>query len=184
MWRIAAMTVVCTLASACTPQLFPPDTLKDVDPKFDFSRWRMAPTSMENHKVQLGGRIVYSHTKDQTVRIVAAQLPIVEHPAYGPKETGKSHARLFAILYQGTLDPLFLQPGNRLIVVGYTRTQIQVEVEDVLRNLPAMTAECLHIWQTGDHDIADFHASGAGYVVLKEETYCGEEMPWSALGNF
>lgn len=182
--RRIAMTILCTLTFACTPQLFPPGTLKDIDPKFDFSRWQMFPSSMDNHKIQLGARIIQSHAKDQTVTIVADQLPIVEHPAYGPKETGKAQARLFAIVYQGKLGPLFLHKGNRLIVVGYTRSPVQVEVEEVLRNLPAMTAQCLHIWQTGDHDIADSHASGAGYPVLREETYCGGEMPWSPMGNF
>jgi starvation-inducible outer membrane lipoprotein len=158
--------------------------LKDVDPNFDFSRWRMFPNSAENHKIQLGGRIVQSHGKDQTLTIVAAQLPIVDHPAYGPKDTAKSSSRLFAILYQGKLDPPFLHTGNRLIVVGYTLPPIRVEVEDVLRSLPAMTGQCIHIWQTGNSDIADFHSGGAGHVVLKEDTYCGGEMPWSPIGNF
>jgi hypothetical protein len=117
------------------------------------------------------------------VTIVAARLPNVEHPAYGPKETGKSPA-VFAILYRGKLDPSFLHAGNRLIVVGYTRPAIRVEVDDMLRSLPTIAAQCVHIWQTGNHDIADFHAAGAGHVVLKEDTYCGGETPWSPLGNF
>ena len=177
------MTIVSTLTFACAPQLFPSGSLKDIDPNFDVTRWRMFPTSMDNQKVQLGGRIIQSGSKDKTVTIVVAHLPIVEHPAYGPKETGKHHVE-FAILYQGKLDPLFLQTGNRVIVVGYTRSPIRVEIDEVLRSLPTVTAQCLHIWQTGDRDISDFHASGAGYVVLKEETYCGGEMPWSPLGHF
>lgn len=183
MWRAIAVTIISTLTFACTPSFFPPGTLKDVDPNFDFTRWRMFPNSVENQKVQLGGRIVQSGSKDQTLTIVAAHLPIVDHPAYGPKETGKSHA-VFAILYHGKLDPVFLHTGNRLIVVGYTRPPILVEVDDVLRSLPTITAQCLHIWKTGDHDIADFQSSGAGYAVLKEDTYCGGEKPWSPLGNF
>ena len=184
MWRIVAGTIVSSLALACTPQLFPPDTLKDVDPNFDVSRWRTFPNSGENHKVQLGGRIVQSTSKDNTLAVVAAHLPIVEHPVYGPRETGnKSHA-FFAIIYQGNLDSLFLQAGNRLIVVGFTGPPIQVVVDDVLRSLPTITAQCIHIWQTGNSNIADFQASGAGYAVLKEDTYCGGERPWSPLGYF
>lgn len=91
---------------------------------------------------------------------------------------------MFAILYRGKLDPSFLHAGNRLIVVGYTRPAIRVEVDDMLRSLPTIAAQCVHIWQTGNHDIADFHAAGAGHVVLKEDTYCGGETPWSPLGNF
>ena len=184
MWRAIGMTIVSLVTFACIPQLFPAGTLQDVDLNFDFTSWRMSPRSVaDNHKAQLGGRIVKSTSNDQTLTIVAAHLPIAEHPAYGPREIGKSHA-VFAILYQGKVDPLFLHPGNRLIVVGYTRSPIRVEVDDVLRSLPTITAQCLHIWQTGDHDIADFQASGAGYAALKEETYCGGDKPWSPLGYF
>jgi starvation-inducible outer membrane lipoprotein len=165
------------------PQIFPPGTLKDVDPNFDFTRWRMFPNSAENHKVQFGGRIVQSQNSGQTVTVVAAYLPIVEHPAYGPKETGKSGGE-FAILYQGEIDSLFLHGGNRLIVVGHTRPPVRLEVDDVLRSLPTVIAECLHIWQTGGKDIADFAASGAGHEILREETYCGGEKSWSPMGSY
>ena len=138
---------------------------------------------MENHKVQFGGRIVQSQNTGQTVTIVAAHLPIVEHPAYGPKDTGKTRGE-FAVLYEGKIDPLFLQGGNRLIVVGHIRPPIRVEVDDVLRSLPAVSAQCLHIWQTGGKDIADFAASGAGHEILREETYCGGETPWSPMGLY
>ena len=149
MWRLVAMTIASTLALACTPQLFPPGTLKDVDPNFDFSRWRTFPNSVQNHKVQLGGRIVQSASKNKGLTVVAAHLPIVEHPVYGPRETGKQTHAFFAILYQGKLDSLFLQEGNRLIVVGYTGPPMPVVVDDVLRSLPTITAQCIHIWQTG-----------------------------------
>ena len=178
------MTIASVLTVACIPQFFPPGTLKDVDHNFDFTQWRLSPNSVgDNHKVQLGGRIVQSQRKDDTLTLVAAHLPIVEHPAYGPKETGKSHA-LFTILYKGTLDPLFLHKGNRFIVVGHTSPETLVEVDDVLRSLPTITAQCLHIWQTGDHEIADSQSSGAGYPVLREDTYCGGKRPWSPLGYF
>ena len=177
LWPLVAISIVLSILTfACIPQIFPPGTLKDVDPNFDFTRWRMFPTSMENHKVQFGGRIVQSQSSGQTVTVVAAYLPIVEHPAYGPKETKKSSGE-FAILYQGKIDPLFLQGGNRLIVVGHTRAPIRVEVDDVLRSLPTVSAQCLHIWQTGGKDIADFAASGAGHEFLREDTYCDGGTP-------
>lgn len=180
---LAVIILFSILTFACAPKIFPPGTLKDVDPNFDFTRWRMFPTSMENHKVQFGGRIVQSQNTGQMVTIVAAHLPIVEHPAYGPKDTGKTRGE-FAVLYEGKIDPLFLQGGNRLIVVGHIRPPIRVEVDDVLRSLPAVSAQCLHIWQTGGKDIADFAASGAGHEILREETYCGGETPWSSMGLY
>jgi starvation-inducible outer membrane lipoprotein len=163
--------VLPLLTCACTPQFFPPQARKGVDTDFDFSRWRLLPTQAENRKIQLGGRVVQSTTKGETVTIVAVQLPIVEHPAYGPKDTKKRSGE-FAIMYQGKIDPLFLQAGNRLMVIGHTRPMIRVEVDDIMRSLPALTAQCIHFWNTGDKDIADFVASGAGYETLREETYC------------
>lgn len=180
---VSIAVVSSSLLFGCTPALFPSGTLKDVDRNFDFTRWWMSPISMENHKVQLGGRIVQSSMKGPTVTIVTAQLPIVEHPAYGPKETRKL-SREFVILYQGKIDPVFLHPGNRLIVVGRIVPPIRVEVHDVLRILPTVTAQCVHIWQTGDKDIEDFASSGAGYIVLREETYCGDETPWAPMSLY
>jgi starvation-inducible outer membrane lipoprotein len=181
-WAAQVITLFSILVFACTPQLFPPGTLKDVDPNFDFTRWRMFPTSMVNHKVQFGGRIVQSDTQGEMLTIVAARLPIVEHPAYGPKETRKSGGE-FVILYEGKIDPLFLHEGNRVIVIGFTRPPTRVDIDDTPHSFPTIRAECLHIWQTGNKDIADFHSSGAGYIVLREETYC-RKIPWSPMPVF
>jgi starvation-inducible outer membrane lipoprotein len=105
------------------------------------------------------------------VTIVVTQLPIVEHPAYGPKNTGKRSGE-FAITFQGKIEPPFLQRGNRLIVVGTTKTAKVVSVDDLVRSLPAVSAKCLHIWNTGGRDIADFPSYGAGYETLEEDTFC------------
>lgn len=168
---LTSVATLSLLIGACKPQLFPPQTLDGVDHSFNFSRWRTYPNHTEQQKVQLGGRIVQSDTKADTVTIVAIQLPIVEHPAYGPKDTRKPSGE-FAILYQGKIDSFLLQEGNRLIVIGHTRPPLRVEVDDILRTLPTVSAHCIHLWNTGGKDIADFAASGAGNEFLREETYC------------
>lgn len=173
MKRLAA-TVLAVLvgAIACSPvQLFPAEVMKGVDRNFDFSRWRMVPNQALERKIQLGGSILQSERKDSSVTIVASQLPIVEHPAYGPKDMGK-RAEEFAITYQGHIPPPFLQRGNRIIVVGTTKTAKVVTVDDVARSLPSVSAACLHIWNTGGREIADFPSYGAGYETLEEDTFC------------
>jgi len=152
-------------------QLFPPEVMEGVDPNFDFSQWRMLPNQALERKIQLGGSIMQSERKDGNVTIVVTQLPIVEHPAYGPKNTGKRSGE-FAITFQGKIEPPFLQRGNRLIVVGTTKTAKVVSVDDLVRSLPAVSAKCLHIWNTGGRDIADFPSYGAGYETLEEDTFC------------
>jgi starvation-inducible outer membrane lipoprotein len=169
---IGAISVFLTLTGACMPyQVFPPNALDGVDPNFDFSHWHTLPNQPERHKIQLGGRIVQSNTKDDAVTIVAIQLPIVEHPIYGPRDMGKPSGR-FTILYQGRIDPLYLHVGNHIIAVGYTRPPTKVEIDNIPRSFPTMTAQCIHFWNTGGIAIEDFRSSGAGYATLMEETYC------------
>jgi starvation-inducible outer membrane lipoprotein len=159
--------------SACAPyRVFPPEVMEGVDPDFDFARWRMLPNQAAAKKIQLGGRIIQSETKGDTVTIVVAQLPIVEHPAYGPKDTGKSRGE-FAAAYQGKIDSSFLQPGNRVMVVGTTHAPKVVTVDDLPKSLPTVVATCLHIWKTGGRDIAEFPFNiGGGYEPLEEKTIC------------
>jgi starvation-inducible outer membrane lipoprotein len=168
----ATVLAVFLGAAACSsPQVFPREVMEGVDPNFDFSRWRVVPNQALERKIQLGGSIMQADKKDSTVTIVATQLPIVEHPAYGPKDTGKRSGE-FAITFQGTIESPFLQRGNRVIVVGTTSHAKVVSVDDLPRSLPTVTAKCLHIWNTGGRDIADFPSYGAGYETLEEETFC------------
>lgn len=159
------------LSGCTTPGVFPPDTLKGVDSNFDFAHWRMVPNQAEAKKIQLGGRIVQSEAKGDLITVVTVQLPIVEHPAYGPKDTGKRSGE-YAIIYQGKIDASFLQPGNRIMVVGTTHAPKVVSVDDLPKSLPTVMAACVHLWKTGGRDIADFPSYGAGYETLEEDTFC------------
>ena len=172
--RSVSATVLAVFlgAAACSPvQLFPSEVMKGVDHNFDFSQWRTIPNQALERKIQLGGSILQAEDKDPVVTIVATQLPIVEHPAYGPKDTGKRTGE-FAITFQGQIPSTFLQRGNRLIVVGVTKVAKVVSVDDIMRSLPSVSAKCLHIWNTGGRDIADFPSFGAGYETLEEQTFC------------
>ncbi|WHZ26982.1 MAG: hypothetical protein OJF51_001778 [Nitrospira sp.] len=160
-------------ASACTPthQVFPPKVMENIDRDFDFSRWRMVTDGAEPKKVQLGGRIVQSQASADTVTIVVAQLPIVEHPAYGPKENRRDNGE-FAIIYRGKVEASDLQLGNRVMVVGTTLPWEVVTINDSSRRLPLVAAQCLHFWNTQGREIADFPFFEAGYVTLRQETVC------------
>jgi starvation-inducible outer membrane lipoprotein len=158
--------------SACAPStVFSPEVLEGVDPNFNFGRWRMLPNQAEEKKIQLGGRIIYGEMKGDHATIVVAQLPIVEHPAYGPNDTGRSGGD-FAITYAGKVEPSFLQRGNRIMVVGVTHGPKVVAINDLPKSLPTVQAICIHLWKTGGRDIADFPSYGAGYESLEVETLC------------
>jgi len=167
-----AMLVACMACGACSPsQVFAPDVMEGVEPDFDFSKWRMLPNQGQDRKVELGGSILMSDRKGDTVTIVVTQLPIVKHPAYGPKDTGKRSGE-FAATFSGTVEPRFLQRGNRIIVVGTTKLAKVVAVDDIPRSLPNLAVKCLHIWNTGGREIADFPSFGAGYETLEVQTAC------------
>ena len=171
-WLSTAVIVCCLATAGCSsPRVFSSEVMQGVDPNFDFGRWKMMPNQAAEKKIMLGGRIIQADAKEDQIMIVVAQLPIVEHPAYGPKDTGRPSAE-FSIIYKGKIDSLFLQRGNRLMVVGTTRAPMVFPVDDVVRSLPALSAKCLHIWNTGGRDIADYPGTGAGYEPLREETFC------------
>jgi starvation-inducible outer membrane lipoprotein len=162
----------CTALSACAAHpVFPPKVLEGVDSNFDFARWRMMPNEAEGKKVQLGGQIVQSQTSGDTVTIVVSQMPIVEHPAYGPKDNGKNNGE-FVITYQGQIKALNLQPGNRVIVIGTTRPSKVVTAGDFSRSFPIVAAQCLHVWNTQGRDIDEFPFFEAGYETLEQKTIC------------
>jgi starvation-inducible outer membrane lipoprotein len=151
--------------------VFPPKVTDGVDANFDFSRWRTMPNEAEGKKVQIGGRIVQSQVSGEVVTIVVSQLPIVNHPAYGPKDNGKNNGE-FVITHQGKIEPTILQPGNRVIVVGTIRHSEVVTVGDLSRNFPIVSAQCFHVWNTQGRDIADFPFYEAGYATLEQKTVC------------
>jgi starvation-inducible outer membrane lipoprotein len=160
------------IVSGCgSEKVFPPEAVEGVDPNFDFARWRMMPQQSLGKKVRLGGRVVQGESKGGIVTVVIAHMSIVEHPAYGPKDTGKSKGE-FAITYRGAIESAFLQPGNRVMVIGTTHGPTVINVDDVLKSLPTIVADCLHFWNTGGRDISDFPSMGGGYEPLEQRTAC------------
>jgi len=177
---ITLTTAVCAVLSGCAPDIqFPPNVMENVSPTFHFEAWRDASPSNEAGKtdavrVLLGGRIVQATKSDKGIVIVAEQLPIVNHPAYGPtgdvKRTGDYE---FAFLYPGELEPQALKNGNRFIIVGTTTSRRPVVVNGMPKTEPFLIADCIHVWQTGRTEIAEFKQNvGGGYSPLPEKTYC------------
>lgn len=178
---LAATVAVCALMSACAANtLFPPQVMEHVSPTFQFEAWRDAGPSNpsgksdEGLKVELGGRIVQASKNDKGTVIVAEQLPIVKHPVYGPTEDVKRTGDYeFAFLYPGELDSQAMRRGNRFVIVGTTTSRRPVVVNGASKTEPFMIADCIHVWQTGRAEIAEFKESvGGGYSPLPEKTYC------------
>ena len=103
---------VCAVLSGCAANTpFPPEIMEKVSPTFHFEAWRDAGPTNESGKsdagikVMLGGRIVQATKNGKGIVIVAEQLPIVNHPVYGPTEDVKRTGdHEFAFLYQESLN--------------------------------------------------------------------------------
>jgi len=178
---LMGLVVVGALLPACAPSPFPPKVIDDVSPTFEFEAWRDASPSNESGKsasgtkVELGGRMVQSSKNGKDTVIVAEQLPIVKHPVYGPAEPDKPRAGdyEFTVIYPGQIEPSALRNGNRFLVVGKTSGRKPVVVNGVPKTEPTLVADCIHVWQTGRTEIAEFKEDpGGGYATLPEKTYC------------
>ena len=169
----SVILIIGLALAACGPtQIFPSAIMDGVDKNFDFTAWRNVPNAQTDRNVQLGGRIVQANKETGGLVIIVTQLPIVEQPAYGPKDNGRRSGE-FAVVYSGALDPKWLAPGHRVVVIGTTGQARAVMVDDVQRSLPSLTARCLHIWRTAGREISDFpYNAGGGYEPLEEETHC------------
>ena len=174
---------LCAVLSACTANTpFPPKVMENVSPTFHFEAWRDAGPTNESGKsdagikVQLGGRIVQATENGKGIVIVAAQLPILNYPVYGPTETEevlRTGDYVFAFLFTGEIEPLDLMRGNRFIVVGTTTSRRPVLVNGRPKPAPFLIADCIHVWQTAGAEIAEFKEGvGGGFSPLPETTYC------------
>jgi hypothetical protein len=174
----SAFVIALTLASgACAqPSLFTKDALHDVEDNFDLSTWKFSPNASTGHTIKVGGKIVQADLTEGGVLIVGMQLPIVEHPAYGPIEAGRRSGSFeFALLFSGNIDAKGLSPGNRFIAVGIIQQTKVVEVDGARKTEPLLLTRCIHIWKTEGREIAEFPNVGAGYYPLEEDTYCTRE---------
>lgn len=177
---LMTLTLCAVLSGCAANSLFPPEVMEKVSPTFQFEAWRDAGPTNEagktdsGHKVELGGRIVQATKNGKGIVIVAEQLPIVNHPVYGPTEDVKRTGDYeFAFLYPGELEPQDLKNGNRFVIVGTTTSRRPVVVNGVPKTEPFLVADCIHVWQTGRTEIAEFKESvGGSYSPLPEKTYC------------
>jgi len=173
----SAFVIALSLAFAgCAhPALFSKEVLRNVEENFDLTAWRSAPNASAGHTIKVGGKIVQADQTERGLLIVGMQLPIVEHPAFGPMEMGKrSDSFEFALLYADKIDPGALSPGNRFIAVGLIQRTKVVEVDGAPKTEPFLLARCIHIWRTEGREIADFPSSSGGYYPLQEDTYCAK----------
>jgi len=166
--------ITCIVLAGCSNSpLFPPDTISNVaSPEFGVLQ---AKTDVfKGRVVQLAGRIVGVEESASGTLILAQELPVDKHPAFGPTETDKPTST-FAILYPGKVDRNALWFGNKLIVVAVAQGQKTLAIDGISRTEPFVVARCMHVWKTGaygSYGIEDYPHTTDGYYPLEHQTYC------------
>ncbi len=169
--NILAVTTGIIMAGCSTPSLFPPD-VTNTSTSLEFGVLQAKPDVFNGRVVQLAGRIIGVEKSEGGTLILAHELPLQKHPAYGPAETGDSTPP-FAILYPGNVEPSALWYGNKFVVIAVSHGQKTVDVEGVPHREPYVVARCMHVWKTGGYyEIADFPHAFDGYYPLEQQTFC------------
>ncbi len=177
--KVLVVAISLVMAGCSTPSLFPPDVTK-TSTALEFGALQAKPDVFTGRVVQLAGHIIGTETSDSGTLILARELPLRRHPAYGPAETTGTGAaepavatQAFAVLYPGKIDPNALWYGNKFVVIAVSKGQQDVDVNGILHKEPYMVAKCIHVWKTGGYyAIADFPNLFDGYYPLEQDTYC------------
>jgi starvation-inducible outer membrane lipoprotein len=171
---LATCLVLLVLVAGCsTPALFPSDIANNSS-SLEFGVLQAKPDVFNGRVVQLAGRIVGVEQADGGTLILAHELPLVKHPAYGPTEASE-RTSAFAILYPGKVEPNALWYGNKFVVIAVAQGEQTVAVDGIPRKEPYMVAQCMHVWKTGGYyDVSDFPHVFDGYYPLEQQTYCAK----------
>lgn len=180
--RIIGLFATGILLAACTtPPIFPSEVMKDVETgTFDFKAWQEqtnhpSDTPALSRTVELGGHILSTIRKPDSVVIIAEEQPIEKYPGYCRTCVKRNRSSTFAIVFAGSLEPSMLQAGNELAVVGTTDKPSPELIAGTPKLLPHLNARCLHIWKTQEAQIPDFVWEGAmGYVPPGHGIFCRE----------
>ncbi|HWF62840.1 MAG TPA: Slp family lipoprotein [Nitrospira sp.] len=182
MRMIGLITMSLWLSACSTTPMFPPAVMKDVETStFDVKAWEAqayhpSSATFVSHKVELAGEIIRVIQKPNGVVILAEEQPLDTNPASNQMKTEQDVAPWFAITFKGSVEPSLLQVGNRLTVVGMTYRAGQEMLGGAPRMLPHLMAQCLHIWNSRESEMANFSYYGGpmGHHPPEERTVCLE----------
>jgi len=156
-----------------TGTFFPPEGTRDAA-SIQFGVLVPRPEVFTGRVIQIAGRIVGVEQSADGILIRAQELPMQEHPVYGPAEVNKGTPE-FAIKYRGKVDDRAFWFGDKLVVVAVGQGSRPLTVDGVIRTAPYVVARCMHIWKTGEdgsYGIEEYPNLPDGYYSLKHQTYC------------
>jgi starvation-inducible outer membrane lipoprotein len=158
---------------------------------FDVEAWQQQTYHPSNagfvsHKVELGGEIIEVIRKPEGVVLLVVAQSIENHAAYGTKGVERGDSFWYAIAFNGSPESSMLQRGNKLVVVGMTERAGTETIGGAPRVLPHLLAQCLHIWNNREAEVAEFSYYGGsmGHHPAEERTFClgddsGKSLPIS-----
>lgn len=191
--RMIGLFAMCLMLEACTViPMFPPEVMKNVETyTFDVEAWQQQTYHPSNagfvsHKVELGGEIIEVIRKPEGVVLLVEAQSIENHAAYGTKSVERADSFWYAIAFNGSPESGLFQRGNKVVVVGMTDKAGTEMIGGAPRVLPHLLAQCLHIWNNREAEVAEFSYYGGpmGHHPAEERTFClgddsGKSLPIS-----
>ncbi|OYT20574.1 MAG: hypothetical protein CCU26_05555 [Nitrospira sp. UW-LDO-01] len=172
---------IWVLLEACTiTPMFPPEVMRNVETNtFDVEAWQRQTYRSSNagfvpHKVELGGEIIGVVRKTKGIVLLVEEQPVEGRSVYASKSGERGDSFWYAIAFNGSPEPSMLQRGNKLVVVGTTDSATTEMLGGAPRVVPHLLAQCLHIWNTRELEMAGFSYYGGamGHHPAEERTFC------------
>ena len=166
--------LLLSFAGCSSTSLFPKNGSEILKSEAEFGVLTAQPDVYQGRAIRLAGRMVGVETTNQGTIVVAEWLPYPNNEYEGPDDSGMKPQGRFAVFYPGKLGAEGSLHGNKFLAIGKMEgKQAMGSLGGPSRNLPYMTARCLHVWKTGDAVIETTipDVENTGYPVT-EETYC------------
>ncbi len=167
-----------------TEPMFPEDAAPAITSAAQFDSIDSGAESYKRKTMKLAGRIHSVDATEQGALILADWLPFPKDIGLeeGPPDTPDAQGRRFVFLFPGTVrdpfipgpgyDPKAAWEGNRFVLEGTVEGK-KTMVLDIFggeKSLLYLSARCIHVWETGEGEIADQPDSQWGGTIAR--TFC------------
>lgn len=185
---------ILVVSSGCqglptTEPTFPEDDVRAVRTATQFDALVQQAGRGERMQIKLAGRVVRVEVTDQGAVVLANWLPFPRHTSLesAPSDSQAAGGREFVFLFPGKIgdpftpngvyDPAAGWEGNRFLMEGALAgiKTMTVEALGEEKSLLYVTVRCIHVWETGESELASQPDSQwAGSVA---RTFCAAAGP-------
>ncbi len=173
---IGVLIVLIGMASCHHVPHFPENGLQPIRETEDFAQLVGSSDYPVGTRIRLAGRIVRTEEKPWGFLLLADWLPYPQDTFVGPIRPSPTTEARFFLRYVGPIDEDGRYRGNEFMAFGaLLEPHEYFTAQGILRKVPFVKAECLHVWKTAGtplEEFANMDALDDRYPPPLEETYC------------